>query len=233
MKKAIFIVCLCFFSFLRNSHADTIYAVVNVDTAFIMHDAYHTNCGSLFFMEFDELESHINVFEIDTGDYAFCHCFFNLITKIGPLSPGNYSVDVYGKWRDYPGMIELFGSTSFIIGGNIPGSPVLLGNYQSDCFQNVGTEDQSTATISGFKISLHPNPVKYISSIEMIVTKPGQLEILAYNLMGQPIGKVFNGWATLGEFKAEWDVSSLNPGIYYLKFRMGEEVGTQKVLIAR
>jgi hypothetical protein len=232
MKKILLIGCLCLFGFLSHTQADTIYAVVNADTAIIRHDSYHTNCASLFVMEFNELDYHINVYEIDTGDIAYCLCYFNLATKIGPLSAGTYTVDVYGKWRDYPNELEWFGSTSFTIEGNAPGSPLLLGNFQSDCYQNVGIEDVALSKESNLMMEIYPNPVSGIATLSLTLAQSDKVEITAFSSMGQLACKVFDGSIEKGNQKIYWDVARLNQGIYFLNFRVGEDVFSRKVIIA-
>jgi len=232
MKKIIFIICLCVFGCLKSSKADTIYAEVNADTAFIMHDAYHTNCASLFYMEFDELNFHINVYEIDTAGHAFCHCYFNLMTKIGPLTPGNYSVDVYGKWRDDPNEIEWFGSTSFTIEGSAPASPVLLGNCQSDCFQNVGYSELPVAGETNLSVvTVNPNPVSGMSEIVVTIPRNEMFELKVFDATGRLVETIFNQKADKGNQRFLWDTSYLPEGFYMVQLSYKYGSSTQKVLV--
>ncbi len=234
MNKIITLISICVLGFLNISVADTIYAEVNADTATIWHKNYHTNCASLFMMEFREVDNHIFVYEIDTGDVAYCLCYFNLNTKIGPLSPGYYTVDVYGKWRDYPNDSALFGSTSFTIEGNMPNVPALIGNHQSDCFQNVGIEELPGAGLSAFTIvSIDPNPVSVNAAIHIIMYNSALIEITAFNSLGQAVVNVYKGWLGKGDHSINWNISNLNPGIYFLAFRAGNGIITKKIIVAR
>lgn len=232
MKKIVFIICLCFFGLLGNSQADTIYTVVIADTAFIRHDAHHTNCGSLFYMEFDEFNFHINVYEIDTAGHAFCHCYFNLMTKIGPLTPGNYSVDVYGKWREDPNEIEWFGSTSFTIEGIAPAYPVLLGNYQSDCFQNVGYSELPVAGETSLSVvTVNPNPVSGMSEILVTIPSKDMFELKVFDATGRLVETIFNQKVDKGNQRFLWDTSSLPEGFYMVQLSGKHGISIRKVLV--
>ncbi len=232
MKKIFIIISVCVFAFANTSVADTIYAQVTADTATIWHKDFHANCGSLYMMDFVMADNHINVYEIDTGGIANCFCYFDLNTVIAALSPGYYTVDVYEKWREYPNDSSFLGSTSFVIEGSMPNVPYLLRNFQSDCFQNVGIEDIAISNEPNPIIEIYPNPVSGIATINMTLAKSDQVEITVFNSMGQTVEKVFGGCPGEGNQKIDWDVSGFIKGIYYLNFKVGDDVFSRKVLIA-
>lgn len=231
MKKILLIGCLCLVGFLSHTQADTIYAVVNADTAIIRHDSYHTNCASLFVMEFNELDYHINVYEIDTGDIAYCLCYFNLATKIGPLSAGNYTVDVYGKWRDYPNELEWFGSTFFTIEGNAPGSPLMLGNFQSDCYQNVGIKEFNSPDSEIAMMSVNPNPVNRNAEIVINIIKPDKYELKLLDETGKFVEVIFKMNIDKGIHHISWDSSCIASGLYFLQLSGTKAIISQKVIV--
>jgi hypothetical protein len=115
------------------AQTDSIYATVQGDTATIWHIQTHRNCGSRFYMDVQLSGYHLTVTEVDTGFIAFCTCYFDLSVTIGPLAPGNYTVDVFGTDTLYG---IYWGSTTFTIpGGSLRDSVFIIDQDQSDCYQ--------------------------------------------------------------------------------------------------
>ncbi|GEM_PF-809680 len=115
------------------AQTDSIYATVQGDTATIWHTQTHRNCGSLFYMDVELSGNHLTVTEVDTGLIAFCTCYFDLSVTIGPLAPGNYTVDVFGTDTLYG---IYWGSTTFTIpAGIFQDSVYIIAQDQSDCYQ--------------------------------------------------------------------------------------------------
>jgi hypothetical protein len=114
------------------AQADSIYATVQGDTATIWHTQTHRNCGSEFYMDVTLDDYHLTVTEIDTGEYALCDCYFDLYVTIAPLSPGTYTVDVFGTDTLYG---TYWGSTTFTIGGAaLRDSVTIIDQDQSECY---------------------------------------------------------------------------------------------------
>ncbi|MFQ6608739.1 MAG: hypothetical protein ACE5EE_09410, partial [Fidelibacterota bacterium] len=93
---------------------DSLYVTVTGDTATFWHTQTHRNCGSLFVMDVAVDGYQVTVTEVDTGAYAYCHCYFDLSVTFGPLDPGEYTVEVFSTDSLYG---TYWGTTSFTIGG--------------------------------------------------------------------------------------------------------------------
>lgn len=96
MKKLILL--LAFFTLTLNLLAqnDTVYATVSGDSVTIWHMNSFRNCGSLFDIQVDFDDHLITVNEVDTGQLAYCMCYFDLSVTLTSLEPGIYTVEVYG-----------------------------------------------------------------------------------------------------------------------------------------
>jgi len=96
------------------SQYDSIFVEVNGDTATINHLNTERNCGSLFVMDVEFDDFQITVTEVDTGDFAYCLCYFDLSVTIAGLEPGIYNVDIYGTDSLFG---YYWGNTQFTIEG--------------------------------------------------------------------------------------------------------------------
>jgi hypothetical protein len=236
MKKIVFIICLCFFGFLRNSQADTIYAEVNADTATIWHKEYHTSCSSSFMMNFQLTDNHIILFEIDTSGGSYCLCYFDLNTQIGGLSAGIYTVDVYEVyWPDYPYSnytdTTFLGNTTFEIEGNPPSIPTLLSNKTSDCYQNVGIKEFNSPDSEIAMMSVNPNPVNGNAEIVINIIKPDKYEIKLLDETGKFVEVIIKMNLDKGIHHISWDSSCIASGLYFLQLSGTKAISSQKVIV--
>jgi len=237
MKRIIVLFCLCFFGFVRNSQADTIYAVVNVDTATIWHKEYHTSCSSSFMMDFRLADYHIDLFEVDTSGGSYCLCYFDVYAQIGSLQAGIYTVDVYEVyWPSYPNYnpqdTSLLGNTTFEIQGYPASIPALIGNNTSDCYQNVGYDELHPTGKSGLEIlSVNPNPLAGIADIVLNIPKQGMLELKVLDETGRPVETIFNTMFDKGVQHYSWDAACLPAGLYLLQISGKQGIFTLKVVV--
>lgn len=114
--------------------ADDIYAVVDGNVATIWHRESNRNCGSLYQMDVSLTDNLITVTEVDTGQLAYCLCWFDLAVTVGPLEPGDYTVEIYSD--EFDETHPYWGSTQFTIDG-----VGLLDQTNSGC---VGTREDTT-----------------------------------------------------------------------------------------
>ena len=238
MNKIIAIACLSLFGFSRNTSADTIYAVVNVDTATIWHKEYHTSCSSSFMMDFRLTDYHINLYEVDTSGGSYCLCYFDLNTEIGGLRAGSYSVDVFEVyWPDFPyfnpGDTTLLGKTSFEIFGNPPSMPLaLVGNNTSDCYHNVGIDKLQTLKSDFPLISVNPNPVKGNVEIVLNILNSGVYKLNLLDETGKTVDVLLTKNMDKGIQHIKWDASCLPTGFYIIQLSGLQGSIAHKVIVS-
>ncbi len=91
---------------------ENIFVTIESDTVTIWHTETTRNCCSLFDLAVQVDDSIITVTEVDTGEYCWCECLFDLSVSITGLDPGSYTVDVFGTDSIYQ---TYWGSTSFAL----------------------------------------------------------------------------------------------------------------------
>ena len=218
-----------------HSQTDSIYVTVHNDTATIWHTQTERNCASKFRMDIHLNNFHILLMEMDTiGPIANCICYFDLSAKIGPLSSGNYSVDVLGSDVMYGDTIFL-GSATFTVPGiyTNPGLS-LLGQSQSECY-HINTIPPSQETIpTEFEVfPIYPNPFNPKTSIQFQVPVQDLIEIAIYNLTGEKIETIFRKTVSPGEYLVSWDATNLPSGIYFILVKSGNTINTQKAILLK
>ncbi len=105
---------------------DSLYTSISGDTLTIHHDRTERNCGALFTWDVNMLDNLITVTEIDTGDQAWCMCYFDLEVSLTGLNPGTYQIDV---WSNDIGSDPIFHGSLDLVWGGLS----VTGQQESDC----------------------------------------------------------------------------------------------------
>jgi len=82
--------------------------------------------------------------------------------------------------------------------------------------------------------SLYPNPFNPVTSIDYSVEKAGNLRLSVYNILGQEVAVLYNGYQTEGEsFSIKWDAHSFSSGVYFVHMVMNGQVETMKAMVVK
>ena len=102
---------------------------------------------------------------------------------------------------------------------------------------DVGQEMQVrwlASEVHNFEISkMYPNPFNPVTQIDYTVDQSGELRLSVYNILGQEVAVLHNGYQTEGEFKVTWDASSLSSGVYYVSMVMNGQIETKKAVLVK
>lgn len=74
-------------------------------------------------------------------------------------------------------------------------------------------EDQ----VNGFELSLYPNPVNDMVTINLTSEEAGEINVVLVNALGQEISTVYNGNVSQGETQFTHDVQDLPSGVYFVR----------------
>ena len=82
--------------------------------------------------------------------------------------------------------------------------------------------------------SLYPNPFNPVTSIDYSIEKAGNLRLSVYNIIGQEVAVLYNGYQPEGEsFSMKWDAHSFSSGIYFVHMAMNGQVETMKAMVVK
>lgn len=87
-------------------------------------------------------------------------------------------------------------------------------------------------------LSISPNPFKYKTIIQYYIDRPGNIELIIYNVLGQYIATIECGFTQPGHKAAYWSGQDrkgkkVAPGIYFIKFESGKITQTEKILYVK
>jgi hypothetical protein len=96
------------------------------------------------------------------------------------------------------------------------------------------TIDVSMATPEVFGLSsAYPNPFNPTTSVALSLPNDSYVSITVYNLMGQTIATIADGYMTADVYSFSWDASSVPSGAYFIRAEAGNDVGVQKVMLLK
>ncbi|NQT35501.1 T9SS type A sorting domain-containing protein, partial [bacterium] len=84
-----------------------------------------------------------------------------------------------------------------------------------------------------FSLSVYPNPFNSTTSITYGLGKPAPTRLALYDLSGQQITTLFEGFRQSGFHSLTLNANNLPSGLYFVRLKASEKVSTQKVMLVR
>ena len=92
----------------------------------------------------------------------------------------------------------------------------------------------NVAEIKTFKLSqLQPNPFNPVTQIQYDVFKSGSMQLAVYNILGQKVAVLHDGFVNQGSHMFTWDAGSLSSGVYYVSMFMDGHAETMKAMLVK
>lgn len=87
--------------------------------------------------------------------------------------------------------------------------------------------------VSAFNdVTLYPNPSAGSATLNVQLAKPGQVNVLVYDMAGKEVQNAYNGWLSDGENNIQLNTTStLAKGFYLVRIKAGEEAIQRKLVI--
>ena len=129
-------------------------------------------------------------------------------------------------------------TTEFLISEklNIDAFNVVIGSQSGDAFEVSYSVFEDVYQYGPYTFELnevYPNPFNPATEVQFSLPVEGYVELSAYNLMGQEVSHIFNGYQSVGSHSYTWDASSMPSGIYYIMLRQGANVQTTKAMLMK
>lgn len=78
-----------------------------------------------------------------------------------------------------------------------------------------------------------PNPFNATTQISYFLPEAGAVQLDVFNIAGQRVETLIQGWQTAGEHKVNWDAEDFISGVYFLRLTTGEESLVRKVTLLK
>ncbi len=120
----------------------------------------------------------------------------------------------------------------------VPGSEELFtyaGEFEIvDIMVVNGSDEIDVITPAVFTLgAAYPNPFNPSTSIALEVADAGNVNVAVYNLMGQAVATLSEGYMNAGSYTFTWDASDQVSGMYLVRAETAGFVSTQKLLLIK
>ena len=79
----------------------------------------------------------------------------------------------------------------------------------------------------------HPNPFNPSTNIKYTVPEAGNVKIAVYNLVGEEVAVLVDGFTQAGTFEVTFDASNLSSGVYLYQLQSSNSVQTKKMMFLK
>tara|TARA_B100000945_G_C20400519_1_gene607105 strand:- start:1426 stop:2022 length:597 start_codon:yes stop_codon:yes gene_type:complete len=82
-------------------------------------------------------------------------------------------------------------------------------------------------------VDAYPNPFNPTTNISLEILDAGNVSLQIYNIAGQQVADLYQGYMDKGEHSWKWDASMQQSGMYLVKAQTEASVKTQKILLIK
>ncbi len=165
----------------------------------------------------------IHRFALNKGEHAVS--IPNPIT-VEPGASVDVEFEFYSEWWRIPNWNE-FQKVVFA-----DGPRALLGEIYIDV---TGVDDEPSQAIP-FTTELHPgypNPFNPVTMLKYSLAQPGEVRIAVYNVLGQQVDVLYQGYHVAGTHQVSFDASDLASGLYLVQMETAGHQYLQKVFLLK
>ncbi len=117
-------------------------------------------------------------------------------------------------------------------GSDFPGGRVDLGAFEYDLATPVeGKAPMPPQNLRFF--NCYPNPFNPDAILEYELVQSGQVKLEIFNILGEKIDTLSNGFQPAGVYKLHWHASSLPAGIYFARLQVNQRIKVQSLVLLR
>ena len=92
----------------------------------------------------------------------------------------------------------------------------------------------NVAEVQNFKLDkVTPNPFNPSTQISYDVDRAGQMKLSVYNVSGQEVSVLYDGYQTEGSYNVLWNASEFASGVYYVSMFMDGHIETMKAVLVK
>ena len=111
---------------------------------------------------------------------------------------------------------------------------IIIGSSWSDISSGTVDVSSNPVTINEFDLAQnYPNPFNPTTTIRFSLPEAGNVKLTVFNILGQEIQTLINGFKGVGTHTVKFEATNLNSGIYIYKIEAGTFVQTRKMLLLK
>jgi hypothetical protein len=172
-----------------------------------------------------------------TSSLCFDFCFAGFVDSVAtttdfgsaPLTPGEtreVAVHVFPTVNTGTGNVQLQAGTF-----RNPNDRVIVDLTATA--NPVSVEDENTVVDKYYLQQNYPNPFNPSTKINYGLKKAANVEITVYNILGNKVATLLNGYKPSGNYSVSFDASKFSSGVYLYRIVTGEFIQTRKMILEK
>lgn len=105
--------------------------------------------------------------------------------------------------------------------------------YTGETCDGEGVEDLATEPSGFYLADAYPNPFNPSTTIDYSIGSPSDVTLSLYNIQGQLVDVIHDGFMQAGQHSATWTPSDLSSGVYLVELRAGVQRDVIKVMYVK
>ncbi|HEY3295025.1 MAG TPA: T9SS type A sorting domain-containing protein [bacterium] len=97
----------------------------------------------------------------------------------------------------------------------------------------LGAPQEAPSLITEYALSSYPNPFNSTAAIRYDLPQASQVELKVYNLMGEQVALLQQGYRAPGRYRIEWNAAAQGSGTYFAVLKAGSTTKIQKLLLMK
>ncbi len=148
--------------------------------------------------------------------------------SLSGLAPGQYSVFV-DKAGYNESSVATVNASYNVNGSPIPG----IANFTIEGTLGV-SEKKSDVLPSAYTLEQnYPNPFNPSTTISFSLPNSGNVSLKVYNLVGQEVTTLMNGYRNAGQYNVTFNASNLSSGVYFYRLEAGSTNVVKKMMLLK
>ena len=100
--------------------------------------------------------------------------------------------------------------------------------------ESLGTDESNPGIPTDYKLSQnYPNPFNPITRIEYEMPQNGNVNVSIYNIKGELVEKLIDGYNTTGKYSIQWNPKNISSGQYFYQISVDGFVQTKKMVLLK
>lgn len=155
------------------------------------------------------------VFPANTTDTNWTRRGYNIGSLVSP------GANIYIAFREHV-VDNLNDGAAFSLDlVQVTGNPVGINNNGNEIPKSYNLEQN------------YPNPFNPTTNIKFALPKSGNVKLAVYDILGNEVSVLIDGYKQAGNYTADFDASKLSSGVYFYKLVSADFVSTKKMMLIK
>lgn len=156
-----------------------------------------------------------------------------------PIDANHYLLDLIAKTKSIGGLgvfywePESYNWQGYQLGAWDPNTKEPTVALDAFLGKNVTSVEKEKNIFSNYDFKIFPNPFNPSTTIEYSIPKSSKVSIVIYNLLGEEVANLVDGFKQAGSYSITWSAQNFPSGAYLCRITSGDFSKTKKIILLK